>query len=321
LNLPAISNRRPAWAPTTLREAMDYAEMVAGTDMIPAAYRGKPGNVLIAMDWGREIGLSPLQALQNIAVIGGRPAVWGDAVIALIMAHPDFVSIHEGTRGEGDAREGFCRISRRNREPKEHVFSWEQAKRAKLSTKSGPWQEYPDRMLMLRARGFAARDTFPDVLRGILTYEEARDMRDVPNLAEGEPEIERGPIVAEAGSLREMAGEIVGRSVERPAPEEDEALPLVAPDGTLATIRKSAKGNAPAAVVWVAAAERALRSITARAKLAEWLQWNAPHFDAMRPRYPAEVEEVLALAQSRETFLFRQPVQQPEAGEGAAPPA
>jgi len=317
MNQLALSPRRSSWEPTTLREAMDYAEVIAGTDMIPSAFRGKPGNVLIAMDWGREIGLSPLQALQNIAVIGGRPAVWGDAVLALIMAHPDFVGIHEGTRGEGDAREGYCRIERRNRAPKEHVFSWEQAKRAKLSGKSGPWQEYPDRMLMLRARGFAARDTFPDVLRGIVTVEEARDMRDVPNLAAAD-EIERGPIIAAEGSLRETAGEVVGRSVERPAPEEDEALPLVAPDGTLATIRRSAKGNAPAAVVWVAAADRALRGITSRAKLAEWLAWNAPHFEAMRPLHPAEVEEVLRLAQSRETFLFRQPAQEPE-GEAAPP--
>jgi len=320
MNQLALSPRRSSWEPTTLREAMDYAEVVAGTDMIPSAYRNKPGNVLIAMDWGREIGLSPLQALQNIAVIGGRPAVWGDAVLALIMAHPDFVDVSEGTRGEGDAREGYCKIVRRGREAKEHVFSWAQAKQAKLSTKSGPWQDYPDRMLMLRARGFASRDTFPDVLRGIVTVEEARDMRDVPNLAQGE-EIERGPMRAAEGSLRETAAEVMGRPVERPEPEEDESLPLVAPDGTLAEIRRSAKTNAPAAVVWVAAADRALRAISTRGKLADWLAWNAPHFEAMQARYPAEVAEVVALARSRETFLFRQPAQEPatESGEAAPP--
>jgi hypothetical protein len=42
--------------------------------------------------------------------------------------------------------------------------------------KDGPWQTHPDRMLQMRARGFAARDAFPDVLRGIHTTEELRDV-------------------------------------------------------------------------------------------------------------------------------------------------
>ena len=36
------------------------------------------------MQWGAEIGLQPLQAMQNIAVINGRPSLWGDAVLALV---------------------------------------------------------------------------------------------------------------------------------------------------------------------------------------------------------------------------------------------
>ena len=54
------------------------------------------------------------------------------------------------------------------------------AKKASLWTKPGPWQQYPDRMLQMRARGFALRDTFADVLRGLISREEAEDMPSPP---------------------------------------------------------------------------------------------------------------------------------------------
>ena len=59
------------------------------------------------------------------------------------------------------------------------------AKRAGLWGKSGPWTQYPDRMLLFRARGFALRDAFGDYLRGLRTVEEQGDIIDVtPTRAE-----------------------------------------------------------------------------------------------------------------------------------------
>ena len=55
------------------------------------------------------------------------------------------------------------------------TFSAEDAKRAGLAGKSGPWTQYPDRMMQLRARAFALRDTFADKLRGINVREEVQD--------------------------------------------------------------------------------------------------------------------------------------------------
>jgi hypothetical protein len=54
-------------------------------------------------------------------------------------------------------------------------FSVSDAKRAGLWGKSGPWANYPERMLKYRARGFCLRDAFPDVLKGLITIEEAND--------------------------------------------------------------------------------------------------------------------------------------------------
>jgi hypothetical protein len=75
---------------------------------------------------------------------------------------------------------------RRGQPPERRTFSVADAKRAKLWFKAGPWTTYPDRMLQMRARGFAIRDVFPDALRGVITAEEAVDIvepRDVPDLA------------------------------------------------------------------------------------------------------------------------------------------
>ncbi|OGO94864.1 MAG: hypothetical protein A3F10_05510 [Coxiella sp. RIFCSPHIGHO2_12_FULL_42_15] len=142
---------------------------------MPKNFSGKSGDVLIAVQMGMELGLKPLQSLQNIAVINGRPCLWGDALLAVVKAHPDFEYIQETEENET----AICRIKRKN-EP-EHIatFSQNDAIRAGLASKEGPWRQYPKRMRQLRARSFALRDVFPDALRGIQMAEEVNDYIDV----------------------------------------------------------------------------------------------------------------------------------------------
>jgi RecT family len=174
-------------APQNMAEAMKFSELLAHSDMVPKDFRGKPANVLVAVQWGYEVGLGPLQALQNIAIINGRPSIWGDVALALVRGHPACEAVREGVEGEGDGRAGFCEVKRKGQDVERRTFSVADAKRAGLWGKQGPWQQYPDRMLQLRARGFAIRDVFPDALRGVITAEEAQDMptepREVQNMA------------------------------------------------------------------------------------------------------------------------------------------
>ena len=158
-------------APKDLDEAMRFADMLAGSSIVPKDYIGKPGNCLVAIQWGMELGLQPMQAMQSIAVINGRPSLWGDAMLALVKAHPAFEWIKE----ECDGAVATCTIKRRGEPEVVQSFSLEEAKRAGLTGKQGPWTQYPKRMLQMRARGFALRDAFPDALRGVVSAEEARD--------------------------------------------------------------------------------------------------------------------------------------------------
>ena len=162
--------------PRNFDEAVKFSELIAKSSLVPKDFQNKAGDILIAVQMGAELNLPPMQALQNIAVINGRPSVWGDSVLAIIKTHPDYEYIKEVIIGEGVERKARCTLKRKGEA--EHVveFSFEDAKRAGLSSKPGPWTNYPDRMLQMRARGFCCRDVFPDALKGIITAEEAQDI-------------------------------------------------------------------------------------------------------------------------------------------------
>ena len=166
--------------PTTLAEARELSRLIAESEFAPKDYRGKPDSVLIAVQMGADVGLSPMQALQNIAVINGRPSIWGDAALALVLnagVLARFVETVEGTPGS-DEFAAVC-TARRNGWPDDTVrrFSIGDAKRANLWQKDKtPWVTYPNRMLQMRARGFTLRDCAPDVLMGLILAEEAMDL-------------------------------------------------------------------------------------------------------------------------------------------------
>ena len=167
---------RQGFAPTTMAEAVQFSEMLASSSMVPKQYQGKANDVLVCVQWGYEMGLAPMQALQNIAVINGKPSVYGDAAMALVQNSPVCEDIQEFFEDEGTQNPvAVCVAQRRGRKPVTGKFSVEDAKRAGLWGKQGPWTQYPKRMLQMRARGFALRDAFPDVLKGLITSEEAMD--------------------------------------------------------------------------------------------------------------------------------------------------
>lgn len=174
-----LTTIRQGFAPTTITEAIQFSEMLAASQMVPKAYQGKPQDILVCVQWGMELGLAPLQALQNIAVINGKPSVYGDAMMALVQASPVCEGIDEHIENEKTPNPvAVCIAKRKGRNPVIARFSVEDAKRAGLWGKQGPWQAYPKRMLAMRARGFALRDAFPDVLKGLITSEEAADYPD-----------------------------------------------------------------------------------------------------------------------------------------------
>lgn len=175
-------------SPRTFEQALTFSKYLADSDMVPRDFKGKPANCLVAIQWGMELGLKPLQAMQNIAVINGRPALWGDAVIAIVRGSP----LCEFVIEEDDGETARCRVKRRGEPEQVRTFSTADAKAAGLLGKQGPWSQYPKRMRQMRARAFALRDVFPDVLRGMPVAEELMDtpaqtVKDMGQVEEARP--------------------------------------------------------------------------------------------------------------------------------------
>jgi hypothetical protein len=192
MNPIAKSGTGFALQPSSLNEAMEMAHMLSGSQMVPKCYQNKPQDTLVAMMMGSELGLNPIQALQNIAVINGKPAIYGDALLALVQNHPKFGG-HEESFDE-PTMTATCTVWRKGEQKSHSVrFSQADAQQAGLWGKTGPWTQYPKRMLMWRARGYALRDKFADALGGLITAEEAQDIpreRDVTPRETARPAIE-----------------------------------------------------------------------------------------------------------------------------------
>jgi len=261
-------------APQTWQEAQQFASLLAQSTMVPKDFQGKPGNIMVAIQWGAEVGLGPLQAVQNIAVINGRPSIWGDAALALVRGHPACLAVREGVDGDGDARHGWCEVTRKGDQPQRRTFSVADAKRANLWGKAGPWQQYPDRMLQLRARGFAIRDVFPDALRGVITQEEARDTPPEP---------------------REVASTVVA---SEPAAVPEDMLPILAPDGTL---KQVVPGR------WLAAVGKALAIMEDAAAVLAWRAAMGPHLAAVAEADDIKTHEADRLISERLAELAGEP--------------
>lgn len=162
----------------TVGQVAAFARLLGVAGMLPKGV--SPAAAVVSIVAGRGLGLDPFQSVQGIASINGRPAIWGDAMLAVVKAsglvedeRVEYLPSHKDCQGVRYT------VKRRGVEtPFVGEFSRAMAERAGLWGKSGPWSQYPDRMMLARARAFALRDGFADVLRGMRCAEEEGDVVD-----------------------------------------------------------------------------------------------------------------------------------------------
>ena len=146
-----------------LGDAIALAEAIHKTEMVPQVLRGRPDGVLAVVLAGHELGLGPMQSLQTIDLIQGRPALSPEGMRALVLS-----------RGHGltvEARDDQCTVKVRRREWaagdwSAFTFTMVDAERAGLTEKDN-WVKYPRAMLMARATAEACRAVFADVIAGL----------------------------------------------------------------------------------------------------------------------------------------------------------
>lgn len=163
---------------TNLAEMVDFARMALNAGWTQKNIT-RPEQVVMQLQTGFDLGIPVMLSLQAVAIIGNRPCLWGDVMKAIVERSPLCEYVRE-TYDEA-TQTARCEAKRAGR-PMPHVqtFSVQDAKTAHLWGKQGPWTNNPKRMLQLRARAFALRDQFADLLCGMAMAEEMQDVAPAP---------------------------------------------------------------------------------------------------------------------------------------------
>jgi hypothetical protein len=269
-------------------DAFRFAKMVAASEFAPKDFKNKPESCLLAIQHGSEVGLSPMQSLQSIAVINGRPTIWGDAALALVQACSVCEYVREYLEGEGDNLTAVCEAKRQGYPAPTTVrFAVADAKKAGLWGKSGPWTQYPSRMLQLRARGFALRNAFADALRGLVTAEEAQDY----------PQ-------AEAAKEQAMI-----RPQGQPARPLTKSVKEVAPGVTVAHVERFEPQSTAVAAATPGDMERSRLAVNKAANAAALERMQSVTEERLKSGFysPAQADELLNLINGKLDWLASEP--------------
>lgn len=191
---------------------------------------------------GLSIGTDPFSALEDFYEVKGRLGMTARGMTACVRRHKDCIQFSPGAReeptadGKGKTIVGYCIVQRRGMDkPMTVEFSWGDAVRAKYPERNSKYNEDPKAMLKARAVSIAARDFFPDALRGMsYSTEELEDIRE----AEVVPPKEKPPEPPPAGApaTEEKVARKRAPKVKEEAPPvvdaqftEPEAVPQDAP--------------------------------------------------------------------------------------------
>lgn len=230
--VPIQSRFIELFLPSTKEELLKLADMHAKSNLVPACFRGKAADIVIAWSLGMPLGLNMMQCLLGIAVINGRPTLWGDVLNGLVLAQPDLETFEEVFNKENF--EWTCTIKRKGRKPITRTFSKEEAEQAKLypGKLDSAWSKYPKRMTQMRARGFTIRDSYADKTSGlsiepgdIIDVEVIRTKKnDKPSITDRIAEAANNPAAPEANEDNNITPEATPEPAA-PQPEKEPETP------------------------------------------------------------------------------------------------
>lgn len=227
----------------TYAAVLDFTGQLVNAGMAPKGKTKEQCAICIA--FGLPLGMDVLASIQNIAVINGMPCIWGDALPGLCMAS----GLMEDMKVEYLPNVKECAgvqvtVKRKGvKTPFVGMFSKKMAELAGLWGKQGPWTQYPVRMMLNRARAFAFRDAFPDVLKGMKVAEEVIDtpvevdpasasVSDAPYNQPGEKKPVTASDLIDAASKKAVEGNEAHAGAEvQPASQAEHEKPVEAAPG------------------------------------------------------------------------------------------
>lgn len=141
-----------------------YANLLANSEFVPKPLKNKPNEIFITIQYGKELGISPMASVHGIAIINGTPTIYGDLLVSLMIRHEDFEDFNfTFTQTENEGLICECVVKRKGREPFATTYSQGDARKAGLDKKAN-WTNYLKQMLMRRSLNIAFHYVFPDAL-------------------------------------------------------------------------------------------------------------------------------------------------------------
>lgn len=164
-------------------EARNIARELQNSNTVPEAYRGEKGigNVLLALDMSRRMGIGVFAVMQSVNMIHGRPSIAANFLIGVVNSCGKYTPLRYKFTGEpgSDARGCYC-VASDKATGEELVGTPVTIKMAKAEGwygKTGSkWPNMPDQMLMYRAASFWTRVYCPEFSLGMQTIEEMQDI-------------------------------------------------------------------------------------------------------------------------------------------------
>lgn len=145
-----------------MTDRIEHAKIVAQSSLIPAEYRGKPADIVWAMDIGDALGVPYTQVMQSMVVARGKMTMSADLMGAVVRRAGHKLRLRE----DGDSV--TATLVRADDPDYEFTVTWDKAKAqaAGLWGSRGPWQQYPRQMLRARAITEVCRQGASDALAG-----------------------------------------------------------------------------------------------------------------------------------------------------------
>lgn len=241
--------------PAELDGRITYARALAASNLLPKQYRQNPENVLYAIEYGSALGLDPVQAMNSVHVIEGKPSPSSGLIGAMVrkaghklrvrvVHEPELTAIAQVIRSD-DPEFTF-----------EARWTMKRAQKAGVAGKQ-VWRSYPEAMLKARAITEVAREACEEALLGFSHSAE-----------ELGAEVDADGNVTDVPAAQQRPGATIAEAVAESEPQEPEK-PQVDPElissmGRLMRMLGMGQGDALPFVSEVVG-----REITSRAELAE----------------------------------------------------
>ena len=190
INVDELSTKLEGFS--NVEEMKKWAETIIESGLLPTSIT-EPEQVITLVQTGKELGLTPLTALNNLHVIAGRPVISSSMLGALLkrrniewIIEEDFARV---THGEGDEASvdrrttyKFFWKSKVTEKVMEatHSVSWRQLEIAGYTEKQN-YSKYPKEMMRARCLSSAVRALFPEVLMGLYSDIELNDIPGAEN--------------------------------------------------------------------------------------------------------------------------------------------